>query len=53
MDGNVILNYNRISMKRTQAGDNSQDKAIYNGVKVVGMEFSVCARDFLASSCET
>lgn len=56
VDENVILSYSRISMKTTQAGGNSPDKAIYNGIKVlnfVGIEFSVCARDFLTSPCKT
>lgn len=56
MDENIILSCSRISMKRTQAGGNSSDKAIYNGVKVlnfVGIEFSVCARGFLTTSCKT
>lgn len=56
VDEKVLLSCSRISMKTTQAGCNSPDKAIYNGIKVlnfVGIEFSVCARDFLTSSCKT
>lgn len=56
VDEKVILSCSRTSKKRTQAGGNSPDKEIYNGIKVLnflGIEFSVCARDFLASSCKT
>lgn len=56
VDENIILSCSRTSMKRTQAGGNSPDKAIYNGIKVlnfVGIEFSMCARGFLTTSCKT